>query len=92
MSLNAFRGLSCITSFIIRSGEKTFNPFQDEAEAEAHAHLEKLDTNDLFLHDEKLWRPGGSLGWQSRKKHALNGGWADTTLAPDAVIDFFSRN
>ena len=41
MSLNAFRGLSCITSFIIRSGEKTFNPFQDEAEAEAHAHYEQ---------------------------------------------------
>lgn len=82
----------CITKVL----EELEQAFQDEAEAEAEvaaqAHLENLDADDLFLHDEKLWRPGGSLGWQSRKRHSLNGGWADTTVAPDAVIEFFSKS
>ena len=70
--------------------------FQAEAEAEAEVaaqtHLENMEAEDIFLHEEKLWRLGGSLGWQSRKRNSLNGTWADTTLAPDAVIDFFSKS
>ena len=81
----------CLTKVI----EELDQAFQDEAEAEAEvaaqAHLDNLDVNDLFLHNEKLWRPGGILGWQTRKKHSLNGDWADTALAPDAVIDFFAK-
>ena len=66
--------------------EKTY---QEEAEV---VEFDPADDPNLFLHDERLWRPGGSLGWQYRKRYAQNGGWADTTLAPDAVIDFFSEN
>ena len=75
--------------------EELEQAFQAEVEAEAEVaaqtHLENMEAEDIFLHEEKLWRLGGSLGWQSRKRNSLNGGWADTTLAPDAVIDFFSR-
>ena len=76
--------------------EELEQAFHAEAEAEAEvaaqAYLENLDTDDLFLHEERLWRPGGALGWQSKKRQSLNGDWADTALAPDAVIDFFSKS
>ena len=79
----------CITKVV----EELKEAFEAEAEAEAEvaaqAHLDNLDADHIFLHEERLWRVGGVLGWQVKKKGAINSSWIDTANAPDEVSGYF---
>ena len=67
--------------------------------AETEVDLEDGGTDDvaeapgIFLHEGRFWRQGGELGWQSCKQdsRARVRTWADTMLAPDAVLEYFGE-